>query len=262
MPRFLNDGSQRPPRLLRGLHVACLCRLGDHSSWPGGWGREAADELRRHGVAIIQGSLGDEVDLPRIGAGRVDRPEDAQRLAREHAEAGLVATSLHLGGGFEDDAELDRLAAAVLDAEQATGHPLWVETHRATATQDAWRTLQLVRRFGELRFNADLSHWYTGLELVYGDFEAKLDRLQPVFERTCMLHGRIGNSCCMQVDIGDGSAPPQVIGRDFVADYRAMWTRVCAGFLGHAGPGDQLPFLPELIVPQGYYARAFPGPDG
>ena len=37
-----------------------------------------------------------------------------------------------------------------------------IETHRATICQGMWRTVQFVKRFPELRFNGDFSHWYAG----------------------------------------------------------------------------------------------------
>ena len=50
---------------------------------------------------------------------------------------------------------------------------------------------ELTKRFPEIRFNADFSHYYCGQEMVYGDFEAKLDFMAPIFERVGFIHGRI-----------------------------------------------------------------------
>lgn len=69
---------------------------------------------------------------------------------------------------MEDDDEAARLIDAVLNASVRYDVPLYVETHRATIFQDLWRAVQFVARFPELRFNGDFSHWYTGLEMVYG----------------------------------------------------------------------------------------------
>ena len=177
----------------------------------------------------------------------------------------MCAVTLHLGTGLEDDAAIDRLAESVLQAQERFRIPMWIETHRATATQDIWRTVQLVKRFPELRFNADLSHWYTGLELAYGDWDAKMAFITPVLERTAMMHGRIGNTCCMQVDVGDGIENiPQLLNpsQDFMAQFSDMWQRCAAGFCAHAPQGAVLPFLPELILAAGYYARAYPDASG
>ena len=166
-----------------------------------------------------------------------------------------------LGTGMEDDDEAARLVEEVLEASTTAGIPLYVETHRATVTQDMWRTVQLVERFPELRFNGDFSHWYTGHDLPMGDFEAKLDLLGPVLERVRYLHGRIGTSGCIQVDVGDGrpaDEPP-------VVHFREMWTRAMAGFVRTARndavpePGLQLGFAPELLPPRSGTPASFPG---
>jgi hypothetical protein len=107
-----------------------------------------------------------------------------------------------------------------------------------------------VKRFPEVRFNGDFSHWYTGLEMVYGDFAAKLDFLAPVFERVRFIHGRIGDPGCMQRDIGTTGD-----GLTYVAHFRELWTRSFAGFLKTAKPGDYLCFNPELLPSEIYYAR-------
>jgi hypothetical protein len=111
-----------------------------------------------------------------------------------------------------------------------------------------------VERLPELRFNADLSHWYTGLEMTYGDFEAKVGFASPVLERSRFVHGRIGDPGCIQVDVGADADHP------CVAHFRTMWTAVAAGFLTTARPGDVLPFAPELLPPSIHYGRTEPDP--
>ena len=172
--------------------------------------------------------------------------------------------TLHVGSGFEDDTEMDRLVRAVLEASDKAGIPMYIETHRATITQDAWRTIQLTKRIPDIRFNGDFSHFYTGQELPYGDLPAKLDAMQPIFDRVRFMHGRIGSPSCMQVDIADGVAPiPQSFGIvNFLMDHREMWTRAMRGFLSSAKPGDYLVLAPEILSPRIYYARKFAAPDG
>jgi sugar phosphate isomerase/epimerase len=178
----------------------------------------------------------------------------AESLAAQGAECGIV----HLGYGLEDETEAAQLIESVLNATETFGVPLYVETHRATLTQDMWRTVQFARRFPELRFNGDFSHWYTGQEMVYGDFERKLKFLTPVLERVRFLHGRIGNPGCIQVDIGDGD----VQRHPYVAHFRKLWTAAFTSFLGSAKPTDFICFTPELLAPEIYYARVFPDAPG
>jgi sugar phosphate isomerase/epimerase len=178
----------------------------------------------------------------------------AESLAAQGAECGII----HLGYGLEDDTEAAHLIEAVIVAAEKHKVPLYIETHRATLTQDLWRTVQFALRFPELRFNGDFSHWYTGQEMVYGDFDRKLKFIAPVFERVRFLHGRIGNPGCIQVDLGDGD--PQR--HPYIAHFKQLWTAAFAGFLASAAPADSICFTPELLYPEIYYARVFPNAEG
>lgn len=209
-------------------------------------------------IQPLQRSLVDQarsLGLGVCGSGRVNEAVDAEKLAAEARAAGLECLTLHVGWGIEDDAVAHCLIGSVLEASARNAVPLYPETHRATIFQDMWRTVQFVRRFPELRFNGDFSHWYTGQEMVYGGFENKLDFIAPILERVRFLHGRIGNPGCMQVDIGAGD-PGEY---PFVAHFRALWTAAFAAFRRAASEGDSICFTPELLAPGIYYARAFAG---
>lgn len=190
--------------------------------------------------------------------GRVNHPEDAGPLAEKLAGAGFPCATLHVGWGMESPDEASRLIEAVLSASDRFQIPLYLETHRATIFQDVWRTVDFLKRYPQVRINGDFSHWYTGLEFVYGGFENKLRFIEPVLERVRFLHGRIGNPGCMQVDIGDGneSAHP------YVAHFRTLWTRAMEHFLRQSEPGGCLYFVPELLSPKIYYGRTFPDANG
>ncbi len=191
---------------------------------------------------------------PHLGyasSGRVNEPGEMAPLAERFAGEGVECATLHVGWGMEDDDVASHLIEAVLAASERYRVPLYVETHRATIFQDPWRSVQFVKRFPELRFNGDFSHWYTGLEMVYGGFENKLEFIRPVLERVRFIHGRIGNPGSMQVDIGDGDT-----GRHpYVAHFRTLWTEAFRGFRSSASPGDYILFVPELLSPALYYAR-------
>ncbi|MBQ0937333.1 hypothetical protein [Ideonella paludis] len=246
MPADLAQGLPAP-RLRRDINLGTLLALPPDSL---GWRASLPEQLqmlREDGHEAVQ-SWGDEAvwaatqaaGLRATGMARVRQPQEADEVARRHQAAGLEFTTLHVGTGFESDAEMDALAHALLNAQARHGHPLWVETHRATATQDIWRTLRWVERFPELRFTADLSHWYSGHELTYGgEFAQRMAHLTPVFERTRALHGRIGNSGCLQTALDEAG--------DYLAHYRALWTACCLGFLQHAQPGEVLSFNAELL---------------
>jgi hypothetical protein len=189
------------------------------------------------------------------GSGRVNMPADAAEIARAAQDQGFECVTLHVGWGLENDDELDRLIAAVLDATAKYGVPLYPETHRATIFQDMWRTVRAVERFPDLRFNCDFSHWYTGSEMVYGTFERKFEFIRPVIERGRFVHGRIGNPGSIQVDIGDGNGTEQ----PFVQHFRSLWTAVFTNFLESTDPDETISFATELLGPDIYYARQFEG---
>ncbi|MDX2154124.1 MAG: hypothetical protein SFV54_25515 [Bryobacteraceae bacterium] len=185
--------------------------------------------------------------LGRCGLGRVNVPADAAVLAERLSAEGMDCGTLHVGWGMEDDDEGARLLDAVLSAAVRYAIPLHVETHRATLFQDLWRTVQFVKRFPDLTINADFSHWYTGLEMVYGGFEEKVRFIEPVFERVRFVHGRIGTPGCIQVALKDLDAP-------YVGHFRELWRRSFAG-------KESMYFVPELLSPRIYYARSFGGAE-
>lgn len=195
-----------------------------------------------------------ELGLGVCGSGRVNRPEDAVRLAQEARKFGLEALTLHVGWGYEDDRVAAALIESVLDASRQFEMPMYVETHRATIFQDLWRTVQFVKGYPDLKFNGDFSHWYTGLEMVYGDFEQKLDFIRPVIERVHFMHGRIGNPGCMQVNLGEFHTALEL---PFVKHFRRMWEEVFRAYLRRKGPVSPFCFTVELLASNIYYAREF-----
>ena len=186
--------------------------------------------------------------------------EDAEGLLAMWAgvddESRADSLTLHLGTGFETRDQALALVESVLKASDRHGVPVLVETHRATLTQDPARTLELLDTFPELRLTADLSHWYTGVELVYGDLDAKLEALQPMFDRCLMVHGRISDPGCIQVAV-DGRDDPAA----HVEHFRRMWSSVLAGASSMAEV-DVLPFVVELLPAASGYARTIDRGDG
>jgi hypothetical protein len=259
MIRNTNDGSSATPYLRCDISAGTLMGLPPWSALPQGGDADVYRAVRAAGFAGIQG--GDPKLLRSLGmssttGGRIDRPGQADAFAAEAKAAGHDCATLHVGWGMEADDETDRVVEDILAASEKHDFPFYIETHRATITQDMWRTVRLTEKFPGIRFNGDLSHWYTGLEMVYGGIEKKMDFIQPVLDRVRFIHGRIGNPGAMQVDIGDGT------GRPYVDHFREMWTRCFMGFLRSAAPGDYICFTPELLWSNNYYARLIIGPDG
>ena len=112
--------------------------------------------------------------IPHCGLDRINAPADAETIAARHADRGDRCITVHVGWGLEDDDECFGWSRPFWLLQTSTALPIFIETHRATITQDVWRTVQITKKFPEVRFNGDFSHYYCGLELVYGDWNEKL----------------------------------------------------------------------------------------
>ena len=266
-PRYLNDGSVDAPKLRVFLNLDNLVDLRRDSIWTGVAKEELLEQLAADGFEGVQ--LTDDGPPPPgalayCGLGRINQPGEAVLLAEKHAARGDLCLTVHVGWGIEDDDDVFRLVEAILSASERTGLPIFIETHRATITQDMWRTVQITKKFPEALFNGDFSHYYCGQEMVYGGVEMKMEFMAPIFDRIGFMHGRIASPGHMQVPIDKtNSRPAAAVGVvDYFADFRTIWARAMRGFRNYAGPGDVLVFAPELLGGAHYYARLFPGSDG
>jgi sugar phosphate isomerase/epimerase len=103
-----------------------------------------------------------EIGLKYFACGVITRMADAEPFAVRCAAEKVVTATAVAGYGYEDDAEMEKLAAEIVRLSAAYRLPISLETHRASLTQDAWRTVRLLQRIPELRLNGDFSHWYAG----------------------------------------------------------------------------------------------------
>jgi len=263
-----NDGSLSPPRLRVDIHYGNLAGLPAYHSGPQGNDAALFLAAKNAGFEGIQGGnpeLCRSLGLQATGQGRVNAPHEVRPLAEKLLSEGYPLATLHAGWGLESDSEIDALVLEILNVSRDLNLPLYLETHRATITQDIWRTVELIKRHPEIRFNGDFSHWYTGLEFVYGDIEEKFKFMQPVFDRVRFLHGRIGSPGSIQVGIDetqDDADDGRKAHPTYVAHFREMWTRSFQGFLKAAQPGDYICFTPELLPPDIYYAQVVKDPQG
>jgi sugar phosphate isomerase/epimerase len=129
------------------------------------------------------------------------------------------------------------------------GLPFFVEVHRNNFTETIPQTIQLIERVPDIRFVADLSHFVVVGEFYGWEEERAADRMMPILERTSSIHGRVSNGEQVQVDCADGSPP---WARFFVK----LWNVAMEHWKAGAGPGDLLPFTPELGPPR--YAITLP----
>ena len=266
---FFNDGTAAAPRLKVYLNLDNLVGLRADTIWPGFEGMPRYRQLLADGFDGVQLTTNDpslnDTLLPHCGLNRISTPADADTIVAKHAVRGDDCLTVHAGWGLEDDEDTSRLVEAILTASDKRRLPVFIETHRATITQDVWRTVQIAKRFPEVRFNGDFSHYYCGQELVYGDWATKLAFMEPIFARTGFLHGRIASPGCMQSPIGPDifARPFQAHGViDYLDHFRQLWTLAMRGFLTTAVQGDVLIFAPELLAGTHYYARLFPDVSG
>lgn len=254
------------PSLRRDLNMGNTWMLPEWSSGPVGDERAVLVATAAAGYQGVQGAdpeLCRELGLVPVTFDIRIEPGGLAERAGIWVDQGFACATLMVGTGFESDAEADRLADEIVEASTSAGIPLYLETHRATMTQDMWRTLRLVERHPDLRFNGDFSHWYTGQDMAASDVNEKLDRLTPVLERVRYLHGRVASPGCVQIDVGDGRSDDAPL-----RHFREIWTRAFVGFIAGAAddpvppPGLEIGFAPELLPGEFGYARFVPGPDG
>ena len=260
VPPNTRDTDDGAPRLLAGISFLTPSELPDWSRGPHGDITDIYAAVRQAGYESIQ-TLKPEAALAAglvpTGIARIFDDIDQMRdVARHWRDAGCDCTTVQLGTGFESDDDMARLAEALLDIAEVEKHPLYLETHRATMTQDIKRTLDLVSRFPELRFNGDFGHWYIGHELPYGDMEMKFERMRPIFERTRFLHLRVSSGAFGQLMASDP------VEAQHLGFYRRMWTEAFRGFLVAARPGDYFAAHPELLPPRTGYPAMIAGADG
>jgi hypothetical protein len=251
------------------LNLDTLVELRSDSVWPGLVGPAEFRLLATDGFQGVQltNDSAAPVDTPLryCGLDRVNTPAEADNVAAKHSARGDLCITVHAGWGLENESEVFRLVEAILTASNRHRLPIFIETHRATITQDVWRTVQIAKRFPEVCFNGDFSHYYCGQELVYGDWNEKLEFMEPIFERIGFIHGRIASPGCMQVpiDAKPSARPQQAHGEiNYLDHFKQLWIRAMRGFLRTASPGDVLIFAPELLASRIYYARMFPNADG
>jgi hypothetical protein len=269
LSHFLTDGSSAAPKLVVYFNLNNLLDLRPDTIWPGFEGSPRYQRLKKDGFEGVQLTTDDPPAagglLPHCGLDRINTSEDAAGIAAKHSGRGDRCLTVHLGSGLESDSASFRLVEATLAASRKHRLPTFIETHRATITQDLWRTVQLTKKFPEIRFNGDFSHYYCGQDLVSGDWSSKLAFMEPIFERVGFIHGRIASPGCMQVPIDTdlASRPLQAHGAaDYLDHFKELWTRAMLGFLRTALPGDVLIFAPELLGRNHYYARLFPDASG
>lgn len=259
MVKNTNDGTSNPPALRVDINYGTCEDLPSFSVGPKGNDKDKHTAIAEAGFRGVQDGdpkLCKSLNLNLTAHARINKTGELEKLIPNWKALGYNCATIHLGWGIESNNEIDRLVNDVLNNAKNFDFPVYIETHRATITQDMFRTVELVKRFPEIRFNGDFSHWYTGQEMVYGGIEKKWEFLKPVFDRIRFIHGRIGNPGSIQVDIQNSE------NFEYVGHFKEMWIQSFLGFLASAIPGDYICFTVELLKADIYYARTIKNDKG
>jgi hypothetical protein len=245
---FSDPGSSAPPRLALG-----------HSHWALGGLAEPADhyikQLKSNGFESLEvGMAADRLETAKkakaeglkiIAQGWAQTFDAAKQYTDTAAQLGGVwGLNLHLGHAFMDANEAANLSYRAREYANSVGLLMVTEVHRACITQDLFRMPEWIAQDSGVRFCLDISHVIVAGSGHGGPKELFFKFLQPVLERTTMIHGRIGDTQCVQSDIGDGKAW-------HVDIFLEIWTAAMKAWRRNAKPGDVLVFEPEL-GPPGY----------
>lgn len=215
--------------------------------------------LKQHGFDGGEGFIPEiarQFRWPVTGWGRVVKEADVDSVLSKAKERGFRSITLHVGTGFETFQEGKQILSRIIAVSGELDFPAFVETHRATLTQDMFRTLEFLDALPSLNLTADFSHWYTGQEMVYGGFEEKLKRLAPVFDRVEYVHARVS-------DPGRIQAPVRELeNQTYVRHFLLLWEKCLASFHRRHTDGRRLPFSVEILGPAHFYAPAIRYPNG
>ncbi len=247
-----NDGTANLPSLRIDINYGTCDDLPAFSIGPKGDDREKHAVIAKAGFGGIQDGnpeLCKEFNIQITAHARVNKVGDLKELLPVWKSWNYNCATVHLGWGTESDSEMDELVSYIQQCSFDFDFPIYIETHRATITQDMFRTVEMLKRFPGIRLNGDFSHWYTGQEMVYGGIENKWNFIAPVFDSVRFIHGRIGNPGSIQVDIIDKE------NLSFVEHFKKMWVKSFVGFLKTAQPGDYICFTIELLKSDIFYAR-------
>lgn len=249
----VNTGSAEPPRLAVYVNEWAMQELPRRPSaetWSFEQSLAKAADAGFEGcqAAPEQAAAVRAAGLRFCTSARISTPDEAEPTIATAAACTADCLTVHAGWGMETDAEADAIAEAILAAADAHSLPVFVETHRATMTQDAFRTTALLKHYPKMAINADFSHYYCGSEMTYRGFDQTRHDLAPILSKVGFIHGRVSDAQCMQCDLTDPK------NADHIQNFATLWTDAMAQWQDRARPGDILIFAPELGPPSSGYS--------
>lgn len=161
-----------------------------------------------------------------------------------------VYINCHSGRDWFSFADNKKIIDLTVKAHQASGVPVYHETHRGRMLFAAHTTRQFIEAVPELRLTLDISHWCNVHESLLNDQE---ETVQKALERTEHIHTRVGHPEGPQVN--DPRAPEwdaalqrHLSWWDTVVKRKAAEGKPLT-MLTEFGPPDYLPALPYTRQP-------------
>ncbi len=131
-------------------------------------------------------------------------------------------------------------------------YPVYFETHRDRLTNDLFFTLELLRRYPQIKVLADLSHYVVGRALVYPVTAESDAAIHEILGRSWAYHGRVASSDQVQVEL----SLPQY--QNWVGQFASWWRDGFEDWRRRAPDDGALVFTCEL----GPQPVAIAGRDG
>jgi hypothetical protein len=196
--------------------------------------------LRDERLATIKALLS-RFSLKLIAQGWATSAKEADQFIQRAAELQAVALNMHLGHAYMTTCEAADLVGAVHNQAAAYGIPLLLETHRGRLTQDLFRTADLLAHLQDTVITLDISHYIVAGETLGGSEERFRANIEPLLERTAVIHGRISNGQSIQVPTNDDFAFSDLL--------QSLWQQAMSIWLRDAPKDAVFLFEPEIGPP-------------
>jgi sugar phosphate isomerase/epimerase len=247
----IHDNSTKPPRL-RVAHT-WWSLLGLPRGGPEWSMEEKFDRVKEAGFEGIEIWVEEKEEaryreqLDRTGlflgiGGHPNTVEDFRRLIAQGKRLGAEYLIVHVAHAFMSDEEVAKLVRAGYQVATGEGLPMMLETHRATVTENLYRTYHLLERVPELRLTGDFSHYVVGGDMGGLPAAEQITRLRPLLDRVDSMHARISNGEQVQVDVGTGNGP-------LAQAWVEIWAETFRHWRQQVQPGNWFPFSSELGPP-------------
>jgi sugar phosphate isomerase/epimerase len=168
--------------------------------------------------------------------------EDFRRLIAQGKRLRAEYLIVHVAHAFMGNEAVAKLVRTGYRIAAGEGLPMMLETHRATVTENLYRTYELLERVPEVRLTGDFSHYVLGGDMGDLPVAERIERLRPLFARVDSMHARVSNGQQVQVDVGAGNGP-------LAQTWVEIWAETLRHWRKRAQAGDWFPFASELGPP-------------